>query len=350
MKTYIQPFIISPESSILETLKRLNDLSSSRIMTLIVAEADNKMVGTITDGDIRRALIKHIPLDCAIRGVCNTNYSCIQSADDALKIKEYKIKGLKLLPVVDEAGYLVDALDLYHYRTMLPVDAVLMAGGRGERLRPMTLTTPKPLLEVEGKAIIDYNIEALQKFGVENITVTVNYLAEQIEAHFSKPLSNGVKVNCVREPQFLGTMGSVKLVGNWRHDTVLVMNSDLFTNADFEDFFLHFKEFDADMSIAAIPYSISVPYGVFDIEGDRNIVGIKEKPSYHLYANAGIYLVKREVLDLIPADEVFNATDLMEKLISANRKVIRFPLNGYWIDIGKPEDFKKVQELAKHTK
>jgi NDP-sugar pyrophosphorylase family protein len=125
------------------------------------------------------------------------------------------------------------------------------------------------------------------------------------------------------------------------------MNSDLFTNINYEDFFLHFEENEADMSVAAVPYSVSVPYGIFNLNG-RDILGIKEKPSYNYYANAGIYLIKRELLDLIPDNKFFNATDFMELLIARNHKVIRFPLTGYWIDIGKHEDYKKAQELVKH--
>ena len=176
--------------------------------------------------------------------------------------------------------------------------------------------------------------------------MTVNYLKEQIEEHFEKPI-NGVKVNCVREPKFLGTIGSIKFVEGFNNDTVLVMNSDLFTNINYEDFFMHFTEHDADMSVAAVPYTVSVPYGIFDLKG-RDIHGLIEKPTYNYYANAGIYLIRRELLDLIPDGEFFNATDLIELLISKNKKVIRFPIAGYWIDIGKHEEYHKAQDLVKH--
>ena len=127
------------------------------------------------------------------------------------------------------------------------------------------------------------------------------------------------------------------------------MNSDLFTNINFEDFYLHFEEHQADMSAVAIPYSISVPYGIFDIDQKREIKGILEKPTYNYYANAGIYLIRREMLEkYIPKDTFFNATDFMEKLISEGRKVIRFPLSGYWIDIGNKQEYQKAQDLVKH--
>ena len=151
----------------------------------------------------------------------------------------------------------------------------------------------------------------------------------------------------VREPQFLGTIGSIKFVSQFYNDTVLLMNSDLFTNIDYEDFFLHFQQHEADMSVAAEPYNVSIPYGVLDLDG-RNIHGLLEKPQYIYYANAGIYLIKRSALDEIPENTFFNATDLIEKLISEGKKVIRYPLNGTWIDIGNPQEYQKANDLVKH--
>ncbi len=133
------------------------------------------------------------------------------------------------------------------------------------------------------------------------------------------------------------------------NDTVLVMNSDLFTNINYEDFYLHFKEHDAEMSVAAVPYTVSVPYGIFDLKG-RDIQGLIEKPTYNYYANAGIYLIKKSALEEIPEDSFFNATDLIEKLISEGKKVIRFPMNGTWIDIGNPQEYQKANELVKHLR
>jgi NDP-sugar pyrophosphorylase family protein len=191
-------------------------------------------------------------------------------------------------------------------------------------------------------------VDRLIQFGIEHINVTINYLGEQIEAHFANN-RNGVKITCIREPKYLGTIGSVKFIKNFHHDSVLVMNSDLFTNIDFEDFYSHHIESEADLSVAAIPYSVSVPYGILELV-DRDIKGLREKPTYNYYANGGIYLIKRELLDLIPDDTFFDATDFIELLIAKGYKVVRFPLIGYWIDIGKPEDFKKVQEFVKHIK
>ena len=255
---------------------------------------------------------------------------------------------MRLVPILDKEYHIVEIINLEKYKTRLPIDAVLMAGGKGERLRPLTEKTPKPLLKVGEKAIIDHNIDRLISYGVKNISVTVNYLGEQLEEHFSEPRGE-VNVMTVREPKYLGTIGSIKFVKEFYNDTVLVMNSDLFTNINYEDFFLHFKEHDADMSVAAVPYTVSVPYGIFDLDG-REIHGLIEKPTYNYYANAGIYLIKKTALDIIPDDTFFNATDLIEQLINRGKTVIRFPLNGTWIDIGNPQEYQKANEFVKHIK
>lgn len=336
------------ESAIIDALQKLEELSYDNIMAMFVVDSDNHIVGTITAGDVRRGLLRGLTLQSEVSQLMNRDFTyLIEGNYDTDKLRFIKRAQLKIVPILDENGYLKKILNFQVRKSYLPLDAVLMAGGKGERLRPLTLTTPKPLLKVGEKPIIDYNIENLLAHGIEHISVTVNYLGEQIEEHFNEPRS-GVKVECVREPKFLGTMGSIKFVQEWHNDTILVMNSDLFTNIDLEDFYLHFKEHDADMSIAAVPYSVSIPYGIFEIDGVRDITGVREKPSFHYYANAGIYLIKRSVLDMIPDNQFFNATDLMDTLISESKRVIRFPLSGYWIDIGKPEDFKKVQDLAKH--
>lgn len=347
----LRKHIISLEATVLDAVRMLNDISADLSLTLFAVDpVSGRMAGTITDGDIRRALSHGCGLECSIEKAMNRNFTAIPDGNfDVATLKRIKEQQIKLVPVLDREGRVVRVLSFAEGRSFLPLDAVLMAGGKGERLRPLTLTTPKPLLPVGGKPIIDYNVDNLLRHGVEHINVTVNYLAEQIEAHFAKPASTGgITVRCVREPQYLGTMGSIKFVPDWHNDTILVMNSDLFTNIDLEDFYLHFKQHEADMSVAAVPYNVSVPYGIFEIENTREIRGIREKPNYHYYANAGIYLIRRSVLNHIPDGMFYNATDLMETLIAKTMRVIRFPLSGYWIDIGKPDDFRKVQELAQH--
>ena len=340
--------IINKDITLLEALSNINAAAPDPLV-LFVLDEEKRMVGTLTDGDSRRALIAGASVTDKVEKIMHRdfNYMKVEDIDDVKEIKRQRDLKMRLVPVLDAEMHIVEIINLEKYNSRLPFDAVLMAGGKGERLRPLTLETPKPLLKVGDKCIIDHNIDRLISYGVKHISVTVNYLKEQIEEHFSVPRGE-VKVQTVREPKFLGTIGSIKFVESFFNDTVLVMNSDLFTNINYEDFFLHFKEHDADMSVAAVPYSVQVPYGIFKIEERRNITGLVEKPTYDYYANAGIYLIKKSALDLIPEDTFFNATDLIEALIAAGRKVIRFPLNGTWIDIGNPQEYKRANELVSH--
>ena len=340
--------LISKNKTLLEALSQINKIGKGALMLFVVDE-QGCMVGTLTDGDSRRALIAGALMSDTVDKVMhrNFNFMRIEDIQNVLEIRRQKEMHMKLVPVLDSEHYIVDVIDLHQYKTRLPLDAVLMAGGKGERLRPLTEKIPKPLLKVGGKCIIDHNVDRLISYGINHISVTVNYLKEQIEEHYQEPRNN-VRVQTVREPKFLGTIGSVKFVPSFHNDTVLVMNSDLFTNIDYEDFFLHFQQHDAEMSVAAVPYNVSIPYGILDLDG-RNIKGLLEKPQYNHYANAGIYLIKRRALEEIPNNEFFNATDLVEKLIAEGRRVIRYPLNGTWIDIGTPQEYQKAQDLAKHS-
>ena len=344
-----QKYIIHHNQTLLEALTQINALQQGPLV-LFVLDDEERMVGTLTDGDARRALIAGADVQERAGAVMHSNFNFIREGEGNIVAQLHKQRELhmRLVPILDQNNRISDIINLEEFITKLPIDAVLMAGGKGERLRPLTEKTPKPLLPVGGKAIIDHNIDRLISYGVQHISVTVNYLKEQIEEHFAQP-HNGVQVQTVREPKFLGTIGSIKFVKEFYNDTVLVMNSDVFTNINLEDFYLHFIEHNAVMSVAAIPYTVSVPYGIFDLDG-RNINGLIEKPTYNYYANAGIYLIKREALDEIPEDTFFHSTDLIEKLISENKKVIRFPLNGTWIDIGNPQEYQKANELIKHMR
>ena len=341
--------IISSDMTLIDALRQINGLAPEPLVLFVVDE-DNRMVGTLTDGDSRRALIAGASLSDSVDKVMHRNFNFLRKGvdDDVKHLHEQKVKKMKLVPILYDDDHIVEIVNLDKYITRLPVDAVLMAGGKGERLRPLTEKTPKPLLEVGGKCIIDHNVDRLISYGVKHINVTINYLGEQIEEHFAT-LRDGIQVRTFREPKFLGTIGSIKFVDTFYNDTVLVMNSDLFTNIDYEDFYLHFEKNDAEMSVAAVPYNISIQLGILDLDG-RNIKGLIEKPKYNYYANAGIYLIKKRALAEIPEDTFFHATHLVEKLITQGKKVIRYPLNGTWIDIGTHQEYERAKELVKHLK
>lgn len=341
--------IVYKDITLLEALSHINELAPDPLV-LFVQNEKKQMVGTLTDGDSRRALIAGASVNDKIEKIMHRNFNFMnaEEIDNVKEIKRQREIRMRLVPILDKEHHIVEIINLERYKTRLPIDAVLMAGGKGERLRPLTEKTPKPLLKVGEKAIIDHNIDRLISYGVKNISVTVNYLKEQLEEHFAEPRGE-VQVQTVREPKFLGTIGSIKFVKEFYNDTVLVMNSDLFTNINYEDFYLHFKDHDADMSVAAVPYDVDIPLGILNLDG-RNIIGLSEKPHYGYYANAGIYLIKKSALDLIPKDRLFHSTDLVEALIASGKKVIRFPLGGTWIDIGTPQEFRRACDMVKYIK
>lgn len=339
-------YIISQDATAIDALRRLNDLSG-KAMTLFAVDGDSRFVGTLTDGDIRRSLIAGAQLDTKVSEIMHRNFAAFRSdVPQIAEIRDIRARHITLVPHLNADGTLRRIYDFSVFHSILPIDAVLMAGGKGERLRPMTLDTPKPLLKIGGKCIIDYNIEALARNGVTNINVTVNYLAEKLEEHFSSPVS-GVQVKCVKEPCRLGTIGSLTLVDGLTNDTVLLMNSDLLTNINFEEMFITHIEADADLTAAVIPYMVSVPYAIFRTEGN-DVRGLEEKPTYNYYANAGIYMIKRRWLDIIPRGEYYDATDFLDALIERGCRVRQFPINGTWIDIGSPDDFRAAQDLMSH--
>ena len=312
-------------------------------MTLFVVMEDGTMGGTLTDGDIRRSLIAGMSVEDTLHKVMHKNYYYHSAGKDLCRvIGEGRRRHVRLLPVI-ENGRLTDIIDLTRVKTSLPVDAVLMAGGRGERLKPLTEATPKPLLPVGGKAIIDYNVEELEACDVRNIFVTVNYLAEQIEEHFRKRRGRR-RVVCVKEPARLGTLGSLALVEGLECDNVLVMNSDLLTNIDLERMYLHHLRNEADVTVAGVPYTVSVPFAIMQMQGER-VMGLEEKPTFNYFANAGVYLMRRELISRIKRGVYLDAPDFLSSLISAGKHVSCYHSEGTWIDIGSPDDYRYANEL-----
>lgn len=335
-------------ASLFVALKQLNDLSG-RTMTLFVLDKDGHMLGTVTDGDIRRALLRGMPMDKPVEDAAMRDYRYVN--DTAINVRDlqrFRNAGITLVPVLSNDRKLVDIIDFSLRRTILPLKAVLMAGGKGERLRPATLNTPKPLLKIEGKAIIDYNVEALAACGIKDITVATCYLAEQIDSHFAQPVA-GVVVKTVQEEKPLGTIGAVALTGVADSDgDTIVMNSDLLTTISFEDMYLHHSDMHADVTIAVVPYQVSVPYAILALDDNGSVTGIEEKPSYSYYANAGIYIFSNKLLATLVKNERCDATDLIEMAIKKGLKVTYYTIKGTWIDVGSPIDFRQAGELMRH--
>jgi dTDP-glucose pyrophosphorylase/CBS domain-containing protein len=342
--------IINEQSTLKEALEKLNSLASRDSLTLFVTDAGHALVGTLTDGDIRRGLLSGITLADVVGKIMQRKFKFIRrNGFDIAFIEELRKKEIELIPLLNEENQIIKIIDLNRKKSILPLDAMIMAGGEGTRLRPLTLDIPKPLVQIGGKAIIDYNIDRLDDYGVDNFFVSIKYLGEKIKAHLGDGSDRELRISYTREEKPLGTIGALTLVENFQHDVILIMNSDLLTNIDFEDFYKSFMDGGADMGVASIPYQMSVPYAVFELD-NMDVKSLKEKPTYTYYSNAGIYLIRKKLIDLIPRDRLYNATDLMDEVIARKMKLVHYPILGYWLDIGKYEDYYKAQEDIKHIK
>lgn len=338
--------LISKNTRVRQALQKLDELRQDAILFV----TDNgKLIGSITDGDLRRGFIKGLGFEDEILSFVQPNPEFIYENEfDQNKLETLRKKNYKLLPILNRDHIIVDILNFRLKTTLLPVDAVLMAGGKGSRLRPLTNNTPKPLLKVGEKPIIEYNIDRLAKVGVNTVYLSINYLGEQLESYFGDGTEKNISIKYIRENKPLGTIGSVMLVDDFQNEEIIVMNSDLLTNIDFADFYKAFKEADADMAVASVSYHVDIPYAVLETDETQKVQSLKEKPRYTYFSNAGIYLLKTKILEMIPKDEFFDITTLMDKVIEMDRKLITYPINGYWLDIGRMEDYKKAQEDIKH--
>ncbi len=340
MRSYKEHLIYSG-SNVKQALGILNELSQDAI--LFVVDDKDKLIGSLTDGDVRRGLLNDFTVESKIDEIIQPNPRYIRKGNyDIKKIIEYRNEDFRIIPVLDDNNIVINVINFRIIKSYLPIDAVIMAGGRGQRLQPLTDSIPKPLLKVGDKPIMEHNLNRLAIFGIDDFWVSVKYLGEQIEDYFGSGKQKNISIEYIRENEPLGTIGSVSQITNFKHDYVLVTNSDLLTNIDYEDFFLEFIKHDADLAVLSIPYQVAIPYAV--LETDKGEVkSIKEKPIFTYFSNGGIYLMKKEIVQLIPQNKFYNATDLMEDLIQKNKKIISFPFSGYWLDVGKHEDFEKAQ-------
>jgi dTDP-glucose pyrophosphorylase len=339
--------IILHNASVIEAMKKLNEVPGS--LTLFAINEQEQLVGTLTDGDIRRGFINGLKLSDSVEKFMLKSFHKVNNGFSVHDFKEARDKGIRLLPVLNEKGQIEKVYDLKKRKSILPLEAMIMAGGRGERLRPLTDKTPKPMLPLGNKPIIEHNIDRLISFGIEKIYISVKYLAQQIVDYFGDGAAKGIQIEYVWEGQPLGTAGALSLVEKFNTKHILLMNSDLFTDADFEDLYLNTISHEASLGVATIPYTTKVPFGIFTTN-QQQVTGLKEKPVYTNYANAGIYILNTNILNKIPQNTFYNITDLMEQLIAENQTVIHNPIVGYWIDIGQQQDYKNAQEIVKHIR
>lgn len=324
-------------------LRRLGELPPSP-MVLFVADGDGRVLGAVTDGDVRRGLLSGAAITAPVLEVANRRFTALRPGSDPyVEVPAARDKKRRMLPRLDADDRLVELIDLEQTHCMLPMDAVLMAGGRGQRLRPLTDTVPKPLVEVGGKALIDHNVEKLRRNGITRPYVSINYLGEQVRQHFLNRHPD-MEAVFVEEPAPLGTIGALSLIDDWRHDDILLMNGDLLTDLDIARMYAHHRVSEAVATMAVTTYSVAVPFAIVDTEGDR-ITALEEKPVYNYFANAGVYILKRGLVSRLSRGERADAPDLIAGAIADGCHVSYFPIQGLWLDVGTPEQLERARNL-----
>lgn len=338
--------IIQENETLNKALMMLDKLAADAILFTI--DDLGKLTGSLTDGDVRRGLMNGAKIDGFVRSVSFKTPKYLKENQFNLnELRAFRESKLQVVPILDDQDIIVNVINFRKRKSILPVDVVIMAGGKGMRLRPLTETIPKPLLMVGEKSILEHNLIRYDSFGVNSIHVTTNYLAQKIEDYiFENESKFRTKIELVKEKLFLGTIGAIKLIETFSQEYILVSNSDLLTDLNYEDFFIDFIQSEADMSVLSIPYHVDIPYAIMDIENNY-LKSFHEKPKYTYFSNGGIYLIKKELLNLIPLNEVFSATDLMNAVISENKKIKTYSHNGYWLDIGQHQDYEKAQNDIK---
>lgn len=333
--------ILNLNSTIKEALSALQ---YGTYKIVLVTNKHNKLLGTLTDGDIRRALLKQYSLDNKIENIINRNPATCNINDPKEKIIQLALsKKLHIIPIVDENSILVDIEDINLLLNTPPKKnkVILMVGGLGTRLHPLTQNTPKPLLKVGNKPILETIIENFAKYGFVDIILSVNYKASMIEKYFSDGSSFGVNISYIYEKDRLGTAGSLSLLTNTPDVPFFVMNGDLLTDINFQHLLNHHIKSDVIATMTIREIKTQIPYGV--IETRNNIItSIKEKPTTTYHVNAGIYILNPATLKYIPNNKFFDMPTLFETLIKNNLHTTIFNNNGYWIDIGQHSDYEKA--------
>jgi dTDP-glucose pyrophosphorylase len=339
---------VSPENSVRQVMECI-DASAKGIA--LVLDDQRHLIGTVTDGDIRRAILAGMDLELPIGELLKQRQPAFASGaltaplgtDDTALLHLMAEQTVRHIPLVDEHGcvtgvaFLSELVKEYE----LPLRAVVMAGGYGNRLRPLTEDVPKPMLPLGDKPLLQLIVEQLKHAGIRRVNVATHYKSEVIADHFKDGEAFGVEIRYVKEDQPLGTAGALSLIEEV-DEPLLVMNGDILTRVDFRALLTFHREHKADLTVCVRQYEFRVPYGVIDTDG-VNVKGISEKPVVRNFINAGIYLLNPQVRGLIPNGQPYDIPDLIDKLISEQRTVVCFPIREYWLDIGKVDQYAQAQ-------
>lgn len=335
--------LISPTATIRNALEIID---SGSMKIALVVDDNEKLLGTITDGDIRRYILNGLGLDDLIGPIYYRTPTTCGINDSKEKILQLAVAHkLYQIPVIDGEGKVVgiaevDELLRPAHRTNT---VVLMAGGLGTRLSPLTDTMPKPMLHVGNKPILETIIENFSKYGYTDIILSVSYKSHIIEEYFGDGNKFGVKISYVHESKRMGTAGALSLMRDRLTEPFFVMNGDLLTNINFEHMHDYHLSHDAVATMAVREYDFQVPYGVVNVQ-DGRIVSIEEKPTHKFFVSAGIYMLSPQILTVIPDGEFFDMPTLFEKLIVDRHNAVSFPIREYWLDIGRMSDYERAND------
>jgi dTDP-glucose pyrophosphorylase/CBS domain-containing protein len=333
--------LIDPGATITEAIQKL-DLAGTG--ALMLAGPERRLRGVLTDGDVRRALLRGVSFEELCGTIATAKPLVAQegvSFADALTLMNRH--DVNHLPLVDTEGLLIGLLlrrDVVSEESAA-ISAVIMAGGFGTRLRPMTDQTPKPMLPVGDRPLLERTIGRLREAGIRNLNVTTHHLAERITSYFGDGHDYGVEIQYVPEERPLGTCGGLKLVDE-SPGPVLVINGDILTGVNFGELVTFHRRHHADATVCVRKYDVQVPYGVVESDGPW-LQTVREKPVVSLFVNAGIYLLEPGLRHYIPEGERFDMTDLINRLVADGRCVVSFPIMEYWLDVGQPADYAQAQ-------
>lgn len=330
--------LVAPGTSILEAIKIIDDTA---LQIALVVDGERRLLGTVTDGDIRRGILAGLTLDRPVENIMNRQPQCVgaeKSREKALAI--IRASTLQQIPVVDEENRVIglEIVSSLIHRQRHENLVVLMAGGTGTRLYPLTADRPKPLLNVGGKPILETILDYFIEQGFTRFFIALNYKGHMIKEYFKNGSGKGVSIEYLEEEKQLGTAGALSLFPYKPEEPVIVMNGDILTKIDFNRLLRFHLDSQAHGTICVRNCSFQLPYGVVETE-NHYAISIKEKPMLQYITNAGVYVLEPVILDIIPGNCFMHMTDLFQRLIAQGQKIAAFPIREYWIDIGRIDDY-----------
>lgn len=333
--------VLAPSATLREALEAIT--KNGRQAVFITDEA-GRLAGLVTDGDVRRGMLRGASLESPVTEIMNAHpvvTAAPLAGDEAIAFMQRR--SIRHLPLLDPERRLVDVvfLDDLLRPAPLPNAAVVMAGGAGRRLAPLTETTPKPLLRVGGKPLLEIMVERLRDTGIQDITLTLHYKRHMIEEHFGAGERFGVRIHYKYEEQPRGTAGVLSDLRGAFAAPFLVVNADILTKCDFREMLKFHEATRAVMTVGTVPYTVDLPYGVLEIDGEQ-LAGVKEKPRLDFVINSGIYVLSPLALETMPAGAVLDMPQLIAGLKAAGHRVVAFPIREYWLDVGRHDDFHKA--------